>query len=117
MDDIRSLERKRAYLRAQYGRSAGSGARAQTPTSTSGAGDLLELQRRRARLPQSTQSQTGGQESRAQLLQRYEAILAKMPEGSDGRRLLQRSINQLRNQRTSGAPGRAQARHSMMEKR
>jgi hypothetical protein len=88
--DLRQLERDRVRHQQQYGRSSAPGLQRVDP-------DLAALERQRTRLPQrSGATGTSYQRAMAEItLKRYQSMLAQMPANSEGRRLLQRSIDQL----------------------
>jgi hypothetical protein len=93
--DLRQLERKRVYLQAKYGRPTAPQARAVDP-------DLAALERQRARLPQRSGT-TGATYEKAMAeitLKRYQTYLDRMPDGSEGQRLLSRRIDQMKKRQT-----------------
>ncbi|MBX3001913.1 MAG: hypothetical protein KF893_25535 [Caldilineaceae bacterium] len=98
MDDLRQLERQRVWLEMQHGRSGRSASAPAAPLARTFDAETAELERKRARLPQraGATDQAYQRAMAASTLRRYEEIARQMPEGSEGRKLITKSIEALK---------------------
>jgi hypothetical protein len=94
--DLRQLERDRVRHQQKYGRSSAPGLKRVDP-------DLAALEGQRAKLPQrSGATGTTYEKAMAEItLKRYQTYLDRMPDGSEGQRLLSRRIDQMKKRQTN----------------